>query len=305
MTEKTLKVRELSLDALNALGDNHTQPAFDQMMEEIGGFEGRDIMLVQYAYAKDPEPLGVAHIFKRTPYANPEQIKQDFAGAVERGWLKKVGDGAFNPTEKGSMFVTALLDKMEEITRDRKTLSQAELAQLETLTSKAIQGAMESKAITDKFSLELGRLFIRQGIGTLHMIRRNLVDLLAFRDDAHVAAWREHKIDGYVWETFSYTWEGEAHTPAEMVEKVGGFRHYDEADYAAAYEELVKRGWAVEDDGKYELTDKGKETRQKTEDLTNEYFDTGFALLSGEEVDALIGLLGKLAEALQPVAEGQ
>jgi len=196
MTEKTLKVRDLSLDVLNALGQNHTQPAFDQMMEEIGGFDGRDMMLVQYAYAKDPEPLGVAHIFKRTPYANPERIKQDFSGAVERGWLKKVGDGAFNPTEKGSMFVTALLDKMEKITGDLETLPQDELAQLESLTSKAIQGAMESKAITDKFALELGRQFIREGIGTMHMVRRNLVDLLAFRDDAHVSAWREHQIDG-------------------------------------------------------------------------------------------------------------
>jgi DNA-binding MarR family transcriptional regulator len=137
------------------------------------------------------------------------------------------------------------------------------------------------------------------------LIRRNLVDLLAFRDDAHVATWCEHQIDGYVWETFSYTWEGEAHTPAEMVEKVGEYRHYDEADYTAAYEELVKRGWAEEYDGRYELTDKGKETRQKTEDLTNEYFDTGFDLLSGEEMDELIDLLGKLAEALHLVAEEQ
>jgi hypothetical protein len=90
-----------------------------------------------------------------------------------------------------------------------------------------------------------------------------------------------------------------------MVEKVGEYRHYDEADYQAAYDELVKRGWMVENDGKYELTEKGKETRQKAEALTNEYFDTGFALLSVEEVDAMIGLLGKLADALQPVTEGQ
>ena len=134
-------------------------------------------------------------------------------------------------------------------------------------------------------------------------VRRCLIDLLAFRDDAHIAAWQPYDVSGHTWEAFTYVWRGEAGTAAELAEKLP-YRNYDEQAYADALEDLTARGWIVQKDGKYVATDKGKQLRQEAERATDRYYDAPWACLDEAETSEAKGLLKKLAEVVkQPEGE--
>jgi len=136
-------------------------------------------------------------------------------------------------------------------------------------------------------------------------IRRKLTDMNYFREDAHIAAWRSfYDVDGRVFETLTQLWRDEAATPAELSEQLSEYRHYDEGDYTAAFNELVSRGWAAKEDGKYAITEKGRKIRQEVEDRTDDYFARPFANLNKAETEELRNLLEKLADLLKPL-EGE
>ena len=130
-----------------------------------------------------------------------------------------------------------------------------------------------------------------------------MLDLFAFRDDAHIAAWRPYGTSGQVWEALTYVWRGEASTAAELAEKVGDYRRYDEEAYAAALQELVDQGWIVEEEGAYVATEAGRRLRQAAEDTTDRYFDAAWTALSEAEVVEVKELLEKLAAAVKPPEE--
>jgi DNA-binding MarR family transcriptional regulator len=130
-------------------------------------------------------------------------------------------------------------------------------------------------------------------------VRRRLIDLLAYRDDAHVAAWQPYEVSGQAWEAFTFVWRGDAGTAAELAEKLP-FRNYDQDAYAAALQDLATRGWLAKEDDRYVVTEKGKKLRQEAEDATDRYFDTAWAGLNEAEMKEARDLLEKLAEAVKP-----
>jgi DNA-binding MarR family transcriptional regulator len=129
-----------------------------------------------------------------------------------------------------------------------------------------------------------------------------LLDLLYFRDDAHIAAWQPYDISGHTWEAFTYVWRGDATLAAELAEQLP-YRNYDEQAYASALQDLASRGWIVAEDGRYAVTDEGQALRQEAEEATDRYFDAPWAALEQAEMEQLKDLLGRLAQALKPPDE--
>ena len=112
-----------------------------------------------------------------------------------------------------------------------------------------------------------------------------------------------NNFNGRVFETLTLLWREQAANPTELAEQLSQYRGYDEDDYKAALEELVKRGWAVAENDQYMITGQGKKIRQEVEDVTDQYFYTAFDALSKEEVKELKTLLEKLAETVAPPKE--
>jgi DNA-binding MarR family transcriptional regulator len=115
----------------------------------------------------------------------------------------------------------------------------------------------------------------------------------------HIAAWQSYGVDGKVWETLTFLWQGEAATGAELAEQISQYRHYDEADYTTAFEELASHGWAIADNDRYLITEKGKKVRQEAEDDTDQLFYAPFKELDQKEIEELKTLLEKLAEVVK------
>jgi hypothetical protein len=130
-------------------------------------------------------------------------------------------------------------------------------------------------------------------------IDQYLSDLAAYRDDAHLAAWQSHNIEGYIWETFTYFWRGEATTLDGLYHKLER-RGYSQNEYKQALENLIKRGWLMEAAEEYHVTPLGQEVRQAVEVTTDRYFYGAWSCLSQEETEELRTLLVHLRDGLQP-----
>lgn len=283
----------------SALG-KYINPLVVEKREQAKEMDSQDIFYLGIARSFAPDPMGLAHIFQRSPYTNPESQKQRLEDAAKRGWLQSVGDSAFTISEKGERFYADLMDAFKEKLAGVESLPEEELIQITALLDKVVEAARQNTDLLHKPALELSLKFkLDADISTLQKIRRKSLYLLSYRDDAHVASWSPHKLEGRIWEALSFVWEDKASTSAELLEKLD-YRNYQLEDYEDAFEDLVNRGWIKEEEkGKFNITEEGKQVRQQAEDLTNQHYNAPWAALSQDETHDLQQRMKKLVEVLE------
>lgn len=284
-----------------------TNPKIQGHLEGIDGLEGQDIAFIQIGYAFAPDNLTVEGFIERGPYTNPENFKPQMDAAVERGWLEFVKDKEYKLSNKGKQIAEGFIALGNEWFGSLPALSEKDTSRIADLLAKLVKIAYRLPDPAKKSTMEIGiRLNPGSDAASMLRVRRHLTDLTYYRDDVHIAAWQPLEVDGKVWETLTFLWRGEAATGAELAEQISQYRHYDEADYIAAFEELVSHGWAKVENDKYLITEKGKKVRQEAEDDTDHLFYAPFRELTKEEIEELQTLLEKLAEAVKsPEAEAE
>lgn len=280
-----------------------TNDILGQYVEEKGLSDGLDLNLVQIAYGFRPEPIGPEFLIKRTPYANPESFGPLLDGAVERGWLEALGANRYAISDQGAEVTAGLFDLGDQVFGAVESLPDDELERLISLLFTVVETARQLPEPAEKWALSWGTKFDR-GPDALLMVkvRRHMLDLLSYRDDAHVAAWQPYGVSGHEWEAYTMVWQGDAVTAAALAEKLP-YRRYDEDAYEEALQNLVARGWIAEEKGEYAATEKGKKLRQEAEDATDRYFDAAWVSLNQVEAEELRALLCKLADVLKPPEE--
>lgn len=302
MTQSAVWYEEVAEKVFAGMGAR-TSSIFEQFTKEIGGLEGPDLQFIQLAYGFAPEPISPEHLIKREPYANPEAFQKNMDEAVERGWLEATGEDQYKLTARGREVAERLFALASKSYSDLETLPDADQKRIVALLKKVVATAWELPEPAEKWGLSWGKKFDRGPSAPFIMqVRRQLIDLLAYRSDVHIAAWQPYGVGGQTWEAFTRIWRDEAGTAAELVERMP-YRNYDKEAYAAVLQDLVSRGWIVDKDGKYVVTGEGKKLRQEAEDATNRYFDAAWISLSEAETEEVRGLLEKLAEAVEPPKE--
>ena len=124
-------------------------------------------------------------------------------------------------------------------------------------------------------------------------------DLAAYRDDAHLAAWQPHNIEGHAWEAFTCLWRGEATTLDGLCQKLER-RGYCRDEYGQALQDLMWRGWVTEEAGELSVTVLGREIRGAVEEATDQTFYAPWSCLSRGETEELRTLLNLLCDGLRP-----
>ncbi len=281
-----------------------TQAFVTGFMEERAELEAIDLTFIQTAYGFAPEALTPQHILERAPYGNPQATREALASAANRGWLERVGEGQYTLSARGKEMAKDFFVRADELVGDLAPAAEVDLARIVQLLQKVVDRARKLPEPQHKPALEMGALFGRGPDAPLMVqVRRSMLDLFAFRDDVHVAAWKPYDVAGHVWEAFTHVWRDEAGTAAELVEKLS-YRHFDEAAYAVALKDLASRGWIADVDGRWVATQAGKRLRQEAEDVTNHLYDVAWTALREAEVEELRALLNQLAEAVARPEEG-
>ena len=279
--------------------EHHTRPVKALTEAKIGTFNDSDAHLVEIAIGMEPEPFGLAHVYQCIPYANPEIFRQDFEGAVRRGWLIINAEGTYRASEKGKQYHRCLHRELENVYGRLRPLPVMQLERLNQILNEIVAAIADATTITYKPAFEIDLRLAPVGGSTLQKICCNLSHLLAFRDDAYLNAWMDQDVNSYVWEAFSLIYKGQAQTAAGLAARLEEQRQYDEDAYASALAELVDRGWVTWQGSKYEPTVEGlRVLAEVARKMTQSFFDA-WGNIEEARIDQLKVLMEALLKALK------
>lgn len=249
------------------------------------------------AYQLSPEKLTDSIYFKRGPYNNPEGIRENLEDAATAGYLAKEGEGEYLISEKGRHAIDFVHEKFYQHINKVHQYSGDKLQVMADILGKLVKSAAETELSTGILSLELvqgGHPEVEPG--TLAEVDQLLDDMNAFRDDAHIAAWTPLGVSGPVWEVLTFLWNGEVSTAEELAERLP-YRNFIVDEYQKFLDQLVERGWAEAGDKGYQVTEAGKEIREKAEKDTDTFYFGPWKVLSDEDLATLKELLTDLKES--------
>lgn len=201
--------------------DHYASKTMRTILHDETDLDHMDAFLIQVGTIYEPNSFGLEQLFRRIPYSNPEYLERKLTSAAERGWLEKVGERNYFVSGRGRSLRKKLLSASMTVYAQIAVLTVDELERIDDLLGSVVDAAILGKNPEEKIALSWSRRFgLHDADFPLAHVRRRVVDLLAFRDDSHLAAWRPHEQFGYLWETFTYVWNNEANTPSNLAARL-------------------------------------------------------------------------------------
>lgn len=291
------QIYDLILQGMKALSSYYTAP-----LDEVTSTYGLDIqtLYIGILSAKmfDPDPISIERLRKRNPYNAPAYYRPTLDKLNEDGFLESTPEGGFLLTQQGHILFRRSMSTIYQYLETCKQLSSTEMEELKLLLARLVQAAMLSGDPPGKWTiLHSRRLDPGINVASIVKIDQYFTDLIAYRDDAHLATWQHHQVGAHAWDILYRIWNGEAGSFTELrslIEKRG----WTSRETRSALTELINKGWISNTDP-YTLTGLGKEIRDESEKTTNVNFFSPWKTLLQTEMLKLEELLEKLLNIVQ------
>lgn len=260
------------------------------------GLVGHFIYLIENF---DPYHLSVEAYQRRDPFDHPQVVAGFLRQAAELGWLTANDDGSYSITEQGQAIRQLRWRIINPLLAKQRPLPTADMEYLLAKLQHIVQAIATAPKPPDQWAIRTRRnhgLRPLSGSAPLLWFAHYRMDLGAYRDDAHLAAWRSvHQITPLAWEMLGMLWTEQADSAKTLAQQLGR-RGFPPADHTAAITDLKQRGWIVlEDNGRCRLTDEGQKIREAAEFRTNSYFYAPWTTANDREILYLYNLLAQLA----------
>lgn len=128
-------------------------------------------------------------------------------------------------------------------------------------------------------------------------IEQFLTELCAFRDDAHLAAWKSYESNGHAWDILTLLWMEKSKTLEEINSKLKRRGNSMERS-CLAVEQLVKKGWVIEEKDSIRITPFGSEIRKIAEETTDRYYSSPFKKFTELDLKKVIELTNEFRQLL-------
>ncbi len=208
------------------------------------------------------------------PYLPAERARQTLQALAQKKILEFVSSDAYR-------YTTHTLEQVQETERAILAFAQKVGA---LSNEQAERLAVLTTALVDMISYGPNRvptpifaLVNRNLTPSEHphgQIQQRLISLLAYLDDAHIAAWRSEGYSPAAIRLATYLFMRPQ--PLSLADLVGWPLFYDEGYVRAGLDELLKEANVEAADGSYKLTEKGLARREKVETLTDDTFKAPF-----------------------------
>ncbi len=293
----TRKLWPLALENIRVLNRVYG-PAMDETAA-AAGLEGPEWSLLLPALLFEPDPISAARLHVRGPYTADHSYDARLARLAGHGMLVSAAEKAYRLTDTGRDMVERIIGTAYSVMDELEPLPAADSERLALLLGRLVDAVMAAPVPPDKWSITLSRRTDPgERASVVVRIDQYLSDLNAYRDDAHLAAWRPHGVSGPAWEAFTLLDRSEAQTLNGLYEKLK-WRGHPRKVYEEALRGLIERGWVEQDAEEMGVTAKGRAIRQDAEDATDRHFYGPWVCLNSGEVDELEQLLRRLPDALQ------
>jgi hypothetical protein len=245
-------------------------------------------------------PFGPDVLADRMPYASPALLQTRVAALLSKGFLQEVAPQEYILTDQAVDLVGRWVEREREHLASLEPLPRKDLERLATLLSRVVQAALTAPPPPDKQRLLGSRsLAPTSDAGPTVQIDQYLTDLYWFRDDAHVAAWREAGLNSISIEVLTLLWRGEAHDIDGLSAALSERRGYTREDYAGCVRTLAESGLVDASQTTLAVTAVGRARREEIEATTDRYYMFPWTVLLPVEVKQLRDLLQRFTAALK------
>nr|MBC7245017.1 hypothetical protein [Chloroflexota bacterium] len=261
-----------------------------EMLHNAGLLPAEWDMLVS-SYLCEPPP-SVDLLAEWLPYTAPQLCKARLTALLEKGFLQALNEQECLLTDRAVELIETWVERKRAQLAAQAPLPWRDLRQLAHLLSRIVQAALAAPPPPHKIHL-LGnqRLAPSADAAPMMHIDQSLTDLLWFRDDAHIAAWREHGFDGPSIEVLTLVWRGEATDLDGLSAMLSEQRGYSRQDYARVVARLQARDFVHVSAAELSVTPAGRAVREEIESTTDRYFMFPWTALLPIEVRQLRDLL--------------
>jgi DNA-binding MarR family transcriptional regulator len=260
-----------------------------------------DVPLELYSYVElGLEDMSIAYVQKRDPYSNPQIFLPVFTTLAAQGWIEPAGDQLYHVTKQARSAVRQLVRSGDEALGELGVFSTLEAKRLIALLQRIVTANAVASEPPEKWATTHRFRVADDTSPLLGQVREYLLDLFAYRDDAHLSAWRGYHVTGPAWNALTLLWRGEAVSPTQIAEQAA-FRGYLASEYVTAIGKLVGRGWVETADtpGTYRVTEQGQALREGVELQTDAYFYAPWSCLNDRDITELRGLVIRLHGQLE------
>jgi Helix-turn-helix family len=237
----------------------------------------------------EPKPLSARLLRTRAPYTSARLFDERLTNAARKGFLTPVGGAGYEYrlTQLGRRAAESVNSAMYAKMATLQPIPPNDLERLASLLHRLVVSCLAAPEPPGKwYILHYRRMDPGEDASVVARIDQYGGDLAAYRDDAHLASWKPHDIEGHAWEAFTCLWRRESRTLDELYQKLE-HRCYTRDEYGQALKDLMQRGWVMEDTGKYQISVPGRKIRRAAEKLTDQYFYAPWSCLSQVETQDL------------------
>jgi len=277
-------------------------PLFDGYTAEHG-LTPRGLGWLFAALTFEPETITPNRLRVRNPYTAAEFYLKELEAVAGAGFFVEAPQTEFSLTPSALAGTLRLIADGRALMAQADPLPPADSSHLAALSGRLARAALETPPMPENWSIRLSFRIMPEAEPPLPYFEQIVSCLHAYRDDAHLAAWKPGGLDAPTLETLTLLWCGEADSLEAVCEKLKGRGHPPQV-YAGALAELRKRGFLKGPDSGPRLTESGKSFREKIEQDTDRYFFAPWSCLTDAEKVELAGLATRLRDELTTKTPG-
>ena len=292
---KDQQLWNLSREAWTALGP-HYEPVIERIIEQ-SGLEGRGWGLLLATLTFEPEDTTVPHLMVRGPYTAAEIYLARLHNAAILGFLAEVSPGAFRLTPSGRKATMRFIQEARQAMSSVDPLTPDEAKLLTRQFERLVQNILDTPPPPDTWSIRLSYKLMPELDQPLPYIEQSLSCLAGYRDDAHLAAWRQTGLSATALETLTLLWRGKVGSFDDLIEQLS-YRGHSAEVYLDAIVELRRRKFIAGTKRTLRVTSEGQKFREQVESDTDRYFYAPWSCLSAADKHNMKRLLTSLRDGL-------
>jgi hypothetical protein len=291
---------ELVLDSWSALSERF-EPEIERMSRQHGvdmNTWGLLIAVLKF----EPDPTTPADLLVRSPYTAAEEYMDGLNKASSQNLLAESDPGKYCLTDQGKDIIEHLIAAARKVMVSADPLPPLDSDKLAGYLDRLVEASLKNPPPPNPWAIALSYRLMPKMKPPLPYIEQAITCLAAYRDDAHLSAWRRSGLSATALETLTYLWRGEARSLNKLCSELE-YRGHPCSVYENAFDELRGLGYVDGPDNSIRVSGAGRVFRNQVEGDTDKYFFAPWSCLTEAEKAEMSGLLTRLKDGLVVVVE--
>ena len=228
------------------------------------------------------------------PYTSVSKYQDALDALAQKKEVERAGMGRYRLADATRRAIAEVYDEYFSTVAQGGALADEEVASLHEWVDCVYTAALRQSDVPVPI-LNAAHSVLPDSDSVWVHVERRLVGLSIFRDDSHIAAWREAGYTGPRIELSTALFRAEEGMTHDELRAAAS--RLDDKDFASALSALHSGGEVTQRADRYRLSRSGRQVREGIEADTDRYYGRPFAALEDEHLDRMMQYLAKIAQA--------